>query len=129
MHRLEELVNYYVQRLSGPEAEDAWHSLVEEGPAALPFLLNSFASTKDKEIQIRLLQIVCQYRSEEAIPFLAEQLYHPVPEIWKTAIDGLIMVRSKESLQALGAACATTTAKRREWIQEAIQQIQDRLDG
>jgi len=129
MQDLRELVGYYVERLSGPEAENAWHSLVQEGPAALPYLLNSFGSAEDKEVQIRLLQIVCQYRSEEAIPFLAEQLHHPVPEIWKTAIDGLVMIRSKESLQALGAACATTTAKRREWIQEAIQQIQDRLDG
>jgi len=39
------------------------------------------------------------------------------------------MIRSKESLQALGAACATTTAKRREWIQEAMQQIHEGLDG
>ncbi len=71
MQDLRELVGYYVERLSGPEAENAWHSLVEEGPAALPYLLNSFGSAEDKEVQIRLLQIVCQYRSEEAIPFLA----------------------------------------------------------
>ncbi len=129
MHRLEELVDYYVQRLSGPEAENAWHSLVEEGPAALTYLLNFFASTKDKELQIRLIQIVCQYRSEKAIPFLEKQLHHPVPEIWKTALDGLVMIGTKTSLELLAAASLKAPAERREWIQEAMQQIHEGLDG
>jgi hypothetical protein len=127
MQDLSELVGYYLQQLSGQEAENAWHSLVEEGPAALPYLLNSFNSTNDKELQILLLQIVCQSRAEEAIPFLREHLHHQVPEIWKTAIDGLVMIGSKESLHALEALSATTTPERQEWIEEAIQQIREEL--
>jgi len=100
---------------------------VEEGPAALPYLLNSFNSTNDKELQTLLLQIVCQSRSNEAIPFLREHLHHQVTGIWKTAIDGLVMIRSKESLQGLEATIATTTLERHEWIEEAIQQIREEL--
>ncbi|HEV2947429.1 MAG TPA: HEAT repeat domain-containing protein [Gemmataceae bacterium] len=128
MQDLCELLGYYVQQLSGPESENAWHSLVEGGPAALPYLLNSFALANDKEMQILLLQVVCQYRSEEAIPFLAEQLHHQVPEVWKTALDGLVMIGTKGSLQALGTASTSATAERREWIEEAIDQIHEPLE-
>jgi hypothetical protein len=129
MQGLQQVVDYYVQRLSGLEVENAWHSLVEEGPGALPYLLNAFASTKDKELQIRLMQIVCQHRTEKAIPFLEKQLHHPVPEIWKTALDGLVMIGTKTSLESLGAASLKAPAERREWIQEAMQQIHEGLDG
>jgi hypothetical protein len=125
MASLEEYVDHYVSRLSGPDADNAWHSLVEGGPAALPHLLNAFASANDTELRVRLIRIICQYRFGDAVPFLTAQLENRVAEIWKTALDGLVMIGSKQALESLGTALSSVTPDKREWVEEAIQQIHE----
>jgi HEAT repeat protein len=116
-------VDYYLSQLSGPEAENSWHSLVEAGPDALPYLVEAFNSNDDPQIQVRLIQIICQYRSKNAVPFLSTQLNNQFPEIWKTALDGLVSLGNTEAIEALGVAMEHVKGEKREWIEEAIQQI------
>jgi HEAT repeat protein len=125
MTEFKEIIDHYVRQLSTPQSENAWFSLVDEGPAALPYLVEAFKSNADAAVRIRLIQIICQYQSQDAIPFLTVQLNNHVPEIWKTALDGFVMLRSKEALAALETAIPTATADKREWIEEAIQQIHE----
>jgi cellobiose-specific phosphotransferase system component IIA len=44
-------------------------------------------------------------------------------EIWKAALDGLVMFGGQAALEALVVAKATVTEEQREWIDEAVGQI------
>jgi hypothetical protein len=70
-----------------------------------------------------LVQVIAEYRSSEGIPFLESLLRNSTPEIWKVALDGLVMCGGAAALASLRAAKAITTSEKREWIDEAVGQI------
>jgi HEAT repeat protein len=123
MRDLEEYVRHYVRELSGSKAENAWHSLVEAGPTALPYLVNAFEAATEPRVRVSLVQVIAQYRSAERVPFLETLLRDGKPEIWKAALDGLVMCGGTAALAALRAARAITTSEKRQWIDEAVGQI------
>jgi hypothetical protein len=51
-------------------ADDAWHSLVEGGPAALPEVVRAFGAASDPSVRAYLVQVISEYRSSECVPFL-----------------------------------------------------------
>jgi hypothetical protein len=54
---LQEYVNHYVAQLTGPTADDAWHSLVQAGPTALPYVIDAFNATSDQRVKVSLVQV------------------------------------------------------------------------
>ena|ERR1700682_666784 len=118
-----EYVQHYVPELSGPKAEDAWHSLVEAGPTALPYLVDAFGTATAPQVRVSLVRVIAEYRSAEGVPFLEALLRNDEPEIWKAALDGLVMCGGEAALAALRAAKAIATSGKREWIDEAVGQI------
>lgn len=60
MRHLQEYVSDYVRRLSGPDWENACHSLVEAGPAALPYVIQAYNATADPNVKRALAQVVCE---------------------------------------------------------------------
>lgn len=122
MRQLAECVREYVDQLDGPRAENAWHSLVEAGPSAFPYLADAFRATTDTGVRVCLIEVVGQYRSSDAVPFLAGLLDDRDPDIWKTALDSLVMIGGPDVRDVLAAAEMTATADQRAWIAEAIQQ-------
>jgi hypothetical protein len=80
-------------------------------------------------VKLRLAQIVAHVRTQEARSFLVELLENPDAEIWKTALDGLVMLGTDDTsgrrlvLDSLALAKRTADPKKREWIIEAIEQI------
>jgi hypothetical protein len=125
MDDIEEVVQYYVAKLAGPEGENAGCSLCELGPAALPSVIGAFDAAADPDIRHSLVRIVGEYRSPSAGPFLADRLLDDRPEIWKTALDGLVTLGGKEALNLLAAARAQVDPERAAWLDEAMQQIAD----
>lgn len=123
MRHLREYVQAYVLQLSGPAADNAWHLLVEAGPAALPHVVEAFNATSDPAVKIALLQIVCEYRSADAIPFFDALLRNGHSEIWKAALDGLVTIGGRATLDVLARAREPATAERRKWIDESVGQI------
>jgi len=128
MRDLQEYVDDYVPQLSGPKADDAWHSLVEAGPAALPYVVKAFDAARNLDVMISLVHVISEYRSAEAVPFFEALLRDRDAEIWKAALDGLVMVGDKAALDALDVARPNATAERLEWIDEAVGQIVKRSD-
>ena len=126
MGGLADRVREYVAQLSGPQADHAWHSLVEAGPSAIPYLVDAFRATTDTGIRVCLIEVLGQYRSSEAVPFLSDSLRDRDPEIWKAALDSLVMIGGPAVRDALAAAEMTTTAERRAWLTEAMQQLAPR---
>lgn len=123
MQQLSEYVRDYVAQLAGPKWEDAWHSLVEAGPPALPYVVDAFHAANDNHIKVSLIQIVGQYRSAEAVPFLDTLLRDRDAVIWKAALDSLVMIGGQAALNVLAVARETATTEKREWIIEAAQQV------
>lgn len=118
----------YVTELAGSRADDACHSLLDLGHAALPHLEEAFSLARDRGVKIRLAEVVCHIRSTEAIPFLERLLLNRDPKMWKTALDGLVMVGDEPvgrsvALEALAAARESADPEKLSWIDEAISQI------
>jgi hypothetical protein len=115
-----------VAQLSGPNAEDAWHSLVEAGSAALPYVVEAFDAAHDDRIKVSLVEVVGQYRLAEGVPLLTVSLRHPNADIWKAALDGLVMLGGQPALDALILARTTAPPDQGALITEAIEQIIER---
>ena len=117
-----ESVERYVDSLSGANADDAWHALVEMGPSALPHVIAAFHAASHLDTQVLLVWVIAEYRTAESVPFLAGLLSHDEPAIWKSAIDALVTVGCGAAVEALMTARAAAPQARRERIDEAIPQ-------
>ena len=117
-----EAVEHYVDSLSGANADDAWHALVEMGPSALPHAIAAFHATSHLDTRVSLVRVIAEYRTAESVPFLAGLLAHVEASIWKSAIDALVTAGCRAAVEALVTASAAAPDARREWIDEAVPQ-------
>jgi hypothetical protein len=125
MQDLQELVDHYVSQLSGPNAFGARHSLIEAGAPALALVVDAFGAATDPHVKVSLVEIVSEYRTDAAVPFLQDLLLNRKPEIWKAALDGLVILGDHTALDALRESRVTISREMRPWIDEAIRQIAD----
>jgi hypothetical protein len=125
MQDLQEFVDHYVAELSGPNAFTAMHSLMEAGPSALSLVVEAFHAATDPQVQVSLVKLVSEYRTEYAVPFLSSCLTNRRTEIWKAALEGLVILGGASAMEGLREARAGTPRELRHWIDEAIQQIID----
>jgi HEAT repeat protein len=123
MQDLQEFVDHYVAELSGPNAFSARHSLIEAGVSALPLVIEAFHASTNPQVRLSLVELVSEYRTVSAVPFLVSALNDRRPEIWRAALDGLVILGGASGLEALREAHATAPRERRHWIEEAMQQI------
>ncbi len=125
-----EYARHYIDQLGGPEREGAYHRLMDADDAIVPVLIGAFRTQPDPGIRALLVDIIWQHRLPETVGFLNEALDDRDPEVWKSALDGLVTFGTP-AIQALRSAreriLAGTVAERTraEWIEEAIQQIQE----
>src|SRR4030095_14676084 len=127
MQDLQELVDHYVAQLSGPNAFNACHSLIAAGPPALALVRYAVNMSTDTHVKVSLVRIVSEYRTEYAVPFLRHVLQDRKPEMWKAALDGLVILGDQAALNALCEARIIASREQRPWLEEAIQQITDGL--
>ena len=125
MQDLQEFVDHYVAELSGPNAFSALHSLIEAGPSALPLVVEAFHAATDPRVRLSLVKLVSEYRSESAVPFLALCVTDRQADIWRAALDGLVILGGASAMEALREARTAATPYQRPWIDEAMQQIID----
>src|SRR4030095_13262748 len=123
MNTLQEYVEQCVAELSGPNAFRARHSLVEAGPAALPLVIEAFFAIEDPHVKLSLVQLIAEYRSNDAVPFLQESLQNSSTAIWQAGLEGLVILGTPEALHALHVSRAAATDLQRRLFDEAIQQI------
>ena len=129
MHDLKAYVDYYLAKLDTSDHDNAWHSLIEADPKAIPLLIEAFRAEQNVGVRAEIVEIIWQHRRPETIPFLAEVLDDPEPEVWKAGLDGLVALGGDAALEALAAARQRVKAAlgggavQLEWIDEAIEQI------
>jgi len=128
---LEEYADYYVRRLRGDYAEDAFHSLIEADPSIVPYLRQVYELQSDPDTRAELIEVIYQFRLLATLPFLAQLLRDPISRVWKTALDGVVTIGGAESVSVLENAleCDDCTTERRKWLTEALDQVREFLDG
>jgi hypothetical protein len=128
MEDLPELVHHYAGELAGSRADDAFHSLLELGPAALLHVAEAFRLSRDPTVKRRLAEVTSESRSFEALPLLVELLQDEDTEIWKTALDGLVTLSEDpatrtRALEILAGERKSADQEKRAWIEEAWAQV------
>jgi HEAT repeat protein len=122
-----EMASYYIQRLTGPDGEDAYHSLVEADDAVVPLLIEASRVERNSAIRAELVEIIWQHRLPETVRFLAEALDDPAPEVWKSALDGLVALGGPSAIRVLESAKQKAFPRdRADWIDEALQQLREK---
>jgi hypothetical protein len=117
---LVEQVSYYLARLKGHS--DAWHSLRELGPEALPYLSDAFERENTIDRRVSIVEIVNEYRTDASIDFLTKALASKDDAVWKTALDGLVTLGSRHAQKVVRAALTNASPLKREWLDEALTQ-------
>jgi HEAT repeat protein len=117
-------IDALVSGLSGVDWENAWHSLAELGPVVAPDVIATLQTIDEPTVAIALIRLLAEYRSPEAIPFLAGRLRDPERDVWQAALDALVTIGTVQSAEALTAAAATPMPEdRKAWISEALEQV------
>ena len=120
-----ERVEYSLKELTGNDWENAWHSLVEMGPGALPYIIQAFEQGCDRSVALNLILVVNECRTSAALPFLASLLLNTDPGIWKAALDGIVTIGGTAAAECLRGISETLDAEILPWIQEALAQIKE----
>jgi len=99
-----------------------------------PQVLQPYAiSEPDEDIRAYLVEVIYEHRRPDSAPFLARMLNDPSKEVWKAALNGLVLlglpvVRGglgiDAALVALKAARTGASAEQLECIDEAIDLIE-----
>jgi hypothetical protein len=102
----------------------AWHSLVEQGPAALPYILEVLEASRDRDQRLALVSVINEYRTPEALEFFAGALRSTDDEMWKLALDGLVTLGGSSTRSVLADSLDSVEPTKKEWIVEALEQIE-----
>jgi hypothetical protein len=126
LENLEEFVSYHCDRLEGPDADIAFHSLIQAPRKAVPVLVRRYHTEARTAVQAAIVEVVSHFRDPTTVPFLATALRSESERVWKQALDGLVTVGGGPALEALRSErrCAPAPSVKVEWIDEAIEQVQ-----
>ena len=130
---LRRTVTKLLAELGGPGAESAFFAL-KDLPEALPLVAEAYEYESDGGRRESLIHCLWQFRDTKALPTLSAALHDPDDRVWKEALDGIVTLGGEAGLQVLEkardvAAQKPTERVRREWIEEAIRQVQEDKDS
>jgi hypothetical protein len=126
---LRQFAAHYIEQLRGPDAQDAFFSLIEADAAVVPLLIDAFKIEQDAGMRAALVEVIWQHRLPETISFLSEALADSDAAVWKEALDGLVALAGTAAIEALESARDRILPHdpkgtvQVDWIDEAIQQI------
>jgi HEAT repeat protein len=116
----EEFLNY-VDRIM---EEDSFFALIEAGSEIIPKLEVQFWKETFPERRAAIVRIIWEFRNKDTIQFLSEALNESSDVIWKEALNGLITIGGENVRNILDSAIIQSKQIKREWILEAIGQLQ-----
>jgi hypothetical protein len=118
-------VKYYVSHLGRDDSEDAWHSLVDLGSAALPYIREAYHCAADDRKRVLLIQVLAEQKDEKSLVVFKSALHSSASEVWKAALDALVSLGGSAATELLRTAETEVPAERLSWIREALQQIME----
>jgi hypothetical protein len=122
--RNQETADYYLLKSQSGDLGSAFFGLIDCEHAVLPQLQDAYRSEKDWSVRDLLVEAVWQHRQQSSVPFLFEALQDGHEAVWMQALDGLVALASAATRDGLANAIRLEPdPKRREWFQEAVDQI------
>jgi len=117
-----------LSQLDGPEAESALCAL-RSLREALPLVAAAYSRESDGRRRESLIHCLWQFRDVGALPTLSAALHDPNDHVWKEALDGIVTLGGDAAVRVLEEAHnipakSPTEKVKREWIEEAIRQLQ-----
>lgn len=110
-----------VAGLSSRESETVWRYLAESTPDL--DLASAAYSLANTEVRTLLLQVLREWRTPECLPLAGRALDSREGAVWKEALDVFVTVGNETAAEHLRQALALSEGAKREWIQEALQQV------
>ncbi len=121
-------IESYLEEFKKGDSQNALCCLTNLPHDILPDLIAGLKKERDSHVRVFLVETIWQHRQQSVIPFLAEVLHDPEPDIWKEALNGLVTLASPEAIEALRSARKRQfkhdkdAQEFREWLDEAIGQ-------
>jgi len=119
----EKKFEYYLQRVT---EESSFYVLTEIDDSILPRLEEAYWQESSPERREAITRIIWEYRNPASLAFLAQVLADPVESVWQEALNGMVAIGGCEVRELLSSLLAGVDHKKRDWIVEAIQQIEVR---
>jgi hypothetical protein len=123
-------IAHYIQQLNSPNEESYLALLTDSTAEDVPALIAAYDAERDVKVRVKLIEIIGQKRAPESLNFLALALQRHQPEIWKTALAGIVVVGGEPAQAVLKAEkkrlytnLSADIAYRTGFIDEAIEQI------
>jgi HEAT repeat protein len=115
-----------IAQLHGPQGESALCSLTSM-PETLTMVAAACGAERTPERRAMLIHCLWQYRDRAAVPTLGSALRDADDQVWKEALDGLVTLGGAEAERVLldtrDALVGDETRVKREWLEEAIEQL------
>jgi len=128
-----EKIRTYLEDFKKDDSQNAFCALTNLPHDVLPELIATFKKEQEKRVRVFLVETIWQHRQQSVIPFLAEVLHDPDPDVWKEALDGLVTLASPQAVEAHRSAKQRQfkddkdAQEFREWIDEAIEQAETEM--
>lgn|SRR5574338_332761 len=130
---IDDRVRCLIADLEGATQEEVLCALRAIGADAVRPLGDAYAHEPAAEVRAFLVGALWEIRDRRAIPVLMAALRDVDPSVWKEALDGLVTLAGDTAVDVLQRARLEVaplpdSAVRREWIDEAVEQLRER-DG
>ena len=100
---MDDAVDYYLRKLHEENREDAFFGLIDMPHSIVPKLIEACYSESDPYVRATLVEVIWQHRLPTALEFLVEILRDDNADVWKTALDGIVVLAGPKSIKVLEA--------------------------
>jgi len=132
----EEQVTELIEKLygRGDESAVALCNLTSLGVDAIPFVAAAYDREQSSEHRVAIVHALREFRDPAALPTLAAALRDSEERVWKEALDGIVVLGGSPAVGVLQGAREDVgpfkdAEERREWIDEALEQLKEATLG
>ena len=117
----ESTVDHYLGEFRAGRCAEAFHGLIELGPAVVSDLITAYEGATDLDCEVFVIEVISEFRLDSSLGFLRHALGRDDPRIWKAALNGMVMVQSRDAVDAMDHVLSSIQgSEKKEWIEEAI---------
>ncbi len=133
---IEEQVAELIEKLHGrgDGSAVALCSLTGLGVDAIPLVAAAYDREQSSERRVAIVHVLWGFRDLAALPTLAAALRDSEERVWKEALDGIVVLGGSPAVEVLQGAREDVGAfkdavERREWVDEALEQLKEATLG
>lgn len=82
----ESTVDHYLGEFRAGRCAEAFHGLIESGPAVVSDLITAYEGATDLDCEVFVIEVISEFRLDSSLGFLRHALGRDDPRIWKAAL-------------------------------------------